>query len=128
MPRTVVRIHEGVKGSAVPSGLLLLVKASSSYLVARPTVFPDGWKLMTGNVGRFLNHSCGGNVLIQPVLVYGSSHALYRVGLFAKRDIPAREELRYDYGWRLAAADAGADATGSLPCACGSLACRGWLL
>lgn len=47
-----------------------------------------------GNVGRFLNHCCQPNLLMQPVRV----HSLVpRLALFAGRDIDAQEELTFDY-------------------------------
>lgn len=47
-----------------------------------------------GNVGRFLNHSCQPNLLMQPVRV----HSLVpRLALFAGRDISVEEELTFDY-------------------------------
>ena len=54
-----------------------------------------------GNVGRFINHSCHGNLVVQPVLQQGSSLIHYKVGLFAKEDIPAFTELTYDYKWEV---------------------------
>lgn len=47
-----------------------------------------------GNVGRFLNHSCRPNLLMQPVRVHS---AIPRLALFAGRSIDAQEELTFDY-------------------------------
>ncbi|CAJ1051284.1 histone-lysine N-methyltransferase SETMAR [Xyrichtys novacula] len=47
-----------------------------------------------GNVGRFLNHSCQPNLLMQPVRVHS---VVPRLALFAGRDINALEELVFDY-------------------------------
>lgn len=47
-----------------------------------------------GNVGRFLNHSCQPNLLMQPVRVHS---VVPRLALFAGRDINAQEELTFDY-------------------------------
>ncbi|XP_076603294.1 histone-lysine N-methyltransferase SETMAR [Chaetodon auriga] len=49
---------------------------------------------MVGNVGRFLNHSCRPNLLMQPVRVHS---VVPRLALFAGRDIDALEELTFDY-------------------------------
>ncbi|XP_075687997.1 histone-lysine N-methyltransferase SETMAR [Rhinoderma darwinii] len=47
-----------------------------------------------GNIGRFLNHSCQPNLVMVPV----RTHSMVpRLALFAARDIPAWEELCYDY-------------------------------
>ncbi|XP_035232883.1 histone-lysine N-methyltransferase NSD2-like [Stegodyphus dumicola] len=46
-----------------------------------------------GNFSRFLNHSCDPNCETQKWSVNGDS----RVGIFAKKDIPAGTELTFDY-------------------------------
>lgn len=63
---------------------------SSCCSVAETFVDPAA----VGNVGRFLNHSCQPNLLMQPVRV----HSLVpRLALFAVRDISVGEELTFDY-------------------------------
>lgn len=53
-----------------------------------------------GNVARFINHSCDGNLTIQAVFAKSCRNALlYYVGLYANRPIPAGSELTYDYGY-----------------------------
>ncbi|KAM9362184.1 histone-lysine N-methyltransferase SETMAR [Symphorus nematophorus] len=47
-----------------------------------------------GNVGRFLNHSCQPNLIMQPVRVHS---VVPRLALFAGRNIDAQEELTFDY-------------------------------
>ncbi|XP_068598230.1 histone-lysine N-methyltransferase SETMAR [Brachionichthys hirsutus] len=49
---------------------------------------------VVGNVGRFLNHSCQPNLLMQPVRVHS---VVPRLALFAGRNIDAQEELTFDY-------------------------------
>ncbi|KAK7101957.1 hypothetical protein V1264_020258 [Littorina saxatilis] len=49
---------------------------------------------LTGNVGRFANHSCDPNLLMVPVRVENS---VPRLALFARRDISAGDELTFDY-------------------------------
>lgn len=49
------------------------------------------------NLGRFVNHSCEPNCEIQKWSVDG----LFRMALFAQRDIKAGEELTYDYNFAL---------------------------
>ncbi|KAH7699350.1 SET domain containing protein, partial [Aphelenchoides avenae] len=46
-----------------------------------------------GNIARFLNHSCQPNCEMQKWLVNGQ----YRLAIFASEDIPAGQELTYDY-------------------------------
>lgn len=60
---------------------------------------------------------------MQPVLIAGSSGLFYKIGLFAKRDIAARDELTYNYKWT-----PNGQADPGLWCGCGSLTCQGRLL
>ncbi|KAL0021355.1 hypothetical protein WJX77_007695 [Trebouxia sp. C0004] len=53
---------------------------------------------LQGNVARFINHSCKGNLVIQPVFTHGCNGLLYRIALFASEEIAADTELTYDYG------------------------------
>lgn len=73
----------------------------------------------TGNVARFINHSCdGGNLKIS--LVRSSGALLPRICFFAARDIQEHEELSFSYGdIRLK--------HNALPCFCGSSCCLGIL-
>ncbi|XP_028390809.1 histone-lysine N-methyltransferase NSD2-like isoform X2 [Dendronephthya gigantea] len=69
-----------------------------------------------GNLSRFMNHSCDPNCETQKWTVNGE----VRVGLFAKRDIKAGEELVFDYQL---------DCLGNekKKCSCGSKNCSGFL-
>ncbi|GAA5911837.1 uncharacterized protein JCM6883_001285 [Sporobolomyces salmoneus] len=51
-----------------------------------------------GNSSRFINHSCGPNCEV--VRWRLASIDEYQVGIFARRDIQAGEELTYNYGWQ----------------------------
>ena len=54
--------------------------------------------------GRFFNHSQNSNLISQPVFsadVGTSMH--YHVAFFASKDVPAGEELRFDYGYHVSA-------------------------
>lgn len=73
----------------------------------------DGHRM--GGDGRFVNHSCEPNCEMQKWSVNG----LFRMALFALRDIDANEELGYDYNFSLF------DASEGQPCKCGSTQCRG---
>ncbi|KAM5129489.1 histone-lysine N-methyltransferase ASH1L [Mantella aurantiaca] len=68
-----------------------------------------------GNEARFINHSCHPNCEMQKWSVNG----LYRIGLFALKDMPAGTELTYDYNFHSFNTD-----TQQL-CRCGSDGCRG---
>ncbi|XP_059490497.1 histone-lysine N-methyltransferase ASH1L isoform X2 [Neocloeon triangulifer] len=73
----------------------------------------DGHRM--GGECRFVNHSCEPNCEMQKWSVNG----LFRMALFALRDIEAGEELGYDYNFSLFNAAEGQ------PCKCGSENCRG---
>ncbi|CAG0881800.1 unnamed protein product [Cyprideis torosa] len=73
----------------------------------------DGHRM--GGEGRFVNHSCDPNCEMHKWLVSG----LYRMALFAKRDIEKEEELSYDYNFSLFNPSEGQ------PCHCGGENCRG---
>ncbi|XP_060523999.1 histone-lysine N-methyltransferase EHMT1 isoform X2 [Cylas formicarius] len=51
-----------------------------------------------GNVARFVNHSCNPNLHSIKVFVDHQDNRFPRIGLFAKCDIMAGEELSFDYG------------------------------
>jgi SET domain-containing protein len=73
----------------------------------------------TGNVARYLNHSCGPNLAVVPVRVPGDGPRPL-LALFATRAIAAGEELTFDYGSHAASVSA-------RPCLCGHARCRGRL-
>ncbi len=76
-----------------------------------------------GNVARFINHSCKGNLVIQPVFTHGCNGLLYRIALFASEEIAANTELTYDYGYA-----EGVVHNRLMVCKCGSEHCRKRLL
>ncbi|XP_025334147.1 histone-lysine N-methyltransferase SETDB2 isoform X2 [Canis lupus dingo] len=51
-----------------------------------------------GNVGRFLNHSCCPNLLVQNVFVETRDRNFPLVAFFTNRHVKARTELTWDYG------------------------------
>lgn len=69
----------------------------------------------TGSDGRFVNHSCSPNCEMQKWCVNG----LFRMALFAMRDIVPGEELTYDYNFSLF------NPTEGQPCRCDTPQCRG---
>lgn len=77
----------------------------------------------TGNLARFINHSCEPNLVLNPVLRPGDSGMRYCVAIFAGRDIPRGTELCYDYGYKV-----GSVAGKEIPCGCGAKKCKGRLL
>ena len=103
--------------------LLLDTTARMRSFHITPCQWPQVLCLLTGNMGRFVNHSCDGNIVVQPVFTQGCSALFYRVALFALKDIPAYEELTYSYGWK-PQENAGKEVW----CTCGSANCQGRLL
>jgi len=53
---------------------------------------------LMGNESRFINHSCDPN--LQVVKWKLADYDEFQIGFFALRDIDAKEELSYDYGWQ----------------------------
>lgn len=75
----------------------------------------------TGNVARFINHSCDPNLCMVPVRVNGQDP---HFALFAFKDIPKGTELTFSYGLT----NKEDSTTESLTkCVCGSNICTGFL-
>ncbi|XP_027764370.1 histone-lysine N-methyltransferase SETMAR [Empidonax traillii] len=111
----------------------------SNYIMALREHLHDGRVLETfvdptrvGNVGRFLNHSCEPNLFMVPVRV---DSTVPRLALFAARDIPAGEELCYDYSGRFHNSSGSSGEHKPLeednrlrkPCYCGAPMCASFL-
>ncbi|KAF6206857.1 hypothetical protein GE061_018093 [Apolygus lucorum] len=54
-----------------------------------------------GNIGRFFNHSCSPNMLVQNVFVDSHDLRYPWIAYFASQDIPAGSELTWNYGYRI---------------------------
>ncbi|XP_053521339.1 histone-lysine N-methyltransferase SETDB2 isoform X3 [Artibeus jamaicensis] len=72
-----------------------------------------------GNVGRFLNHSCCPNLLVQNVFVETHDRNFPLVAFFTNRYVKARTELTWDYGY-----EAGTVPDKEILCQCGVNKCR----
>ncbi|VDO29577.1 unnamed protein product [Onchocerca flexuosa] len=76
-------------------------RSKTNYVLTVKEIFRDHTELtyidpsVRGNQSRFINHGCNPN-LVMILVRYGTPQV--HVGLFALRDIPAYEELTYDYG------------------------------
>lgn len=70
-----------------------------------------------GNWARFINHSCEPNCVAEKWLVNGE----YRMGIFAKRDLEANEEITIDYRFETF----GSTDLANEKCYCGAPTCRG---
>ncbi|MCO5601118.1 hypothetical protein L7F22_055237 [Adiantum nelumboides] len=77
----------------------------------------------TGNVARFINHSCEPNLFVQCVVNEHHDLSRPRVWLFAADTIPPLQELSYDYGYELNSVVKDGQVK-VLPCYCGAHTCR----
>ncbi|XP_003700184.1 SET domain bifurcated histone lysine methyltransferase eggless [Megachile rotundata] len=77
----------------------------------------------TGNIGRYLNHSCDPNVFVQNVFVDTHDVRFPWVAFFALNYIRAGQELTWNYSY-----DVGSIPGKVIICKCGSSNCRGRLL
>ncbi|UPX10796.1 [Histone H3]-lysine(4) N-trimethyltransferase [Ascochyta rabiei] len=80
-----------------------------------------------GGPTKFINHSCEPNCRQYTVSYNKNDPHVYDIAFFACRDIPAYEELMFDYldkDENEEMEDPGEDA---IPCLCGTAKCRKWL-
>ncbi|KAK4558295.1 hypothetical protein RGQ29_007868 [Quercus rubra] len=78
----------------------------------------------SGNVARFINHSCEPNLYVQCVLSSHHDARLARVVLFAADNIFPMKELTYDYGYQLDSVVGPDGKIKEFPCYCGAANCR----
>ncbi|XP_030484065.2 histone-lysine N-methyltransferase, H3 lysine-9 specific SUVH4 isoform X2 [Cannabis sativa] len=78
----------------------------------------------SGNIARFINHSCGPNLFVQCVLHAHHDMKLARVMLFAADNIPPLQELTYDYGYALDSVLGPDGKVKQVPCYCGAADCK----
>ncbi|KAL6497624.1 Histone-lysine N-methyltransferase, H3 lysine-9 specific suvh4 [Orobanche hederae] len=78
----------------------------------------------TGNVARFINHSCQPNLFVQCML--SSHHDIKQAGimLVAADNIPPLKELTYDYGYALDSVLGPDGKIQQMACYCGAEDCR----
>ncbi|CAN6173091.1 unnamed protein product [Urochloa humidicola] len=81
----------------------------------------------TGNVARFMNHSCSPNVFWQPVLYDHGDEGYPHIAFFAIKHIPPMTELTYDYGQSQGNKQLGSNSgcRKSKHCLCWSRKCKG---
>ncbi|XP_017890661.1 histone-lysine N-methyltransferase eggless [Ceratina calcarata] len=77
----------------------------------------------TGNIGRYLNHSCDPNIFVQNVFVDTHDVRFPWVAFFALNYIRAGQELTWNYSY-----DVGSIPGKVIICKCGASNCRGRLL
>ncbi|XP_010694671.2 histone-lysine N-methyltransferase, H3 lysine-9 specific SUVH1 [Beta vulgaris subsp. vulgaris] len=73
----------------------------------------------SGNVARFMNHSCSPTVFWQPIVYENNGESLIHIAFFAMRHIPPMTELTYDYG-------ISQSESRRKRCLCGSPKCKGY--
>ncbi|XP_008231237.1 PREDICTED: histone-lysine N-methyltransferase, H3 lysine-9 specific SUVH4 [Prunus mume] len=78
----------------------------------------------TGNIARFINHSCEPNLFVQCVLSSHHDIKLARIMLFAADNIPPLQELTYDYGYALDSVLGPDGKVKQMFCHCGATGCR----
>ncbi|KAK1382052.1 histone-lysine N-methyltransferase, H3 lysine-9 specific SUVH4 [Heracleum sosnowskyi] len=78
----------------------------------------------TGNVSRFINHSCDPNLFVQCILSDFHDPRLARVFLVASDYIPPLQELSYDYNYALNSVRGPDNKIKRLSCHCGAADCR----
>ncbi|KAL8474905.1 hypothetical protein ACS0TY_031355 [Phlomoides rotata] len=78
----------------------------------------------TGNIARFINHSCQPNLFVQCMLSDHDDLKLARVMLVAADNIPPLKELTYDYGYALDSVIGPDGKIRQMSCYCGADECR----
>ncbi|XP_044466136.1 histone-lysine N-methyltransferase, H3 lysine-9 specific SUVH4-like isoform X2 [Mangifera indica] len=78
----------------------------------------------TGNIARFINHSCEPNLFVQCVLHSHQDIKLARIVLFAADNIPPLQELTYDYAYALDSVHGPDGKVKKMLCYCGAADCR----
>nr|XP_043606847.1 LOW QUALITY PROTEIN: histone-lysine N-methyltransferase, H3 lysine-9 specific SUVH4 [Erigeron canadensis] len=78
----------------------------------------------TGNVARYINHSCQPNLFVQCVLSKHHDLTQARIVLFAADNIQPLKELTYDYGYELDSVMGPDGKIKKLDCFCGAPDCR----
>ncbi|XP_058179900.1 histone-lysine N-methyltransferase, H3 lysine-9 specific SUVH4-like [Rhododendron vialii] len=82
----------------------------------------------SGNVTRYINHSCQPNLFVQCVLSEHHNIKLARIVLFAADNIPPLQELSYDYAYDVDSVVGPDGKTRRIACYCGAPDCRKRLL
>jgi len=77
---------------------------------------------LKGGHARYINHSCDPNCIAKIIDGEPPNKDLRRVIIVSQRNIPAMEEITYDYQFPLEL-----DLAKRIPCNCGSKLCRGFM-
>lgn len=80
-----------------------------------------------GGPTKFINHCCEPNCRQYTVSYNKHDCKVYDIAFFARRFIPAGEELTFDYLDKDEGEEMDAPGEGAIPCLCGAEKCRKWL-
>jgi histone-lysine N-methyltransferase SETDB1 len=78
---------------------------------------------MQGNIGRFFNHSCDPNSMVQNVFIETHDLRFPVVAFFTKRNLKADDEINWHYNYKVDSI-----AGRQIPCNCGASNCQGRIL
>jgi histone-lysine N-methyltransferase SUV39H len=119
-------------GKSKASYLYSLDKFAESEGLSQEELYVVDGEYMGGPI-KFMNHSCEPNCRQYTVSYNKHDCKIYDIALFACKDIPAMEELTFDYLDKDDAeeVEGGVDdsqpSQESVPCLCGARKCRRWL-
>jgi histone-lysine N-methyltransferase SUV39H len=119
------RREEAATSKTKSSYLYSLDKFAETEGIPEEEIFVVDGEFMGGPT-KFMNHSCQPNCRQYTVSYNKHDPKVYDIAFFACRDIPAGEELTFDY---LDKDDDEMEAPGegAIPCLCGAPKCRKWL-
>lgn len=117
--------REQISSKAKASYLYSLDKFQDSEELNREPYVVDGEFM--GGPTKFMNHSCEPNCRQYTVSYNKHDPYVYDIAFFACRDIPAFEELTFDYLDKEEGEEMDDPGEDAIPCLCGAAKCRKWL-
>ncbi|KAL5393231.1 hypothetical protein DPSP01_000063 [Paraphaeosphaeria sporulosa] len=123
--------REQAGGQLKASYLYSLDKHQESEGLAQEEIYVVDGEFM-GGPSKFMNHSCAPNCRQYTVSYNKHDNRIYDLAFFAIRDVPAGEELTFDYldkeeGEGEGEGEEEEPPDGAVPCLCGAEKCRRWL-
>lgn len=120
------RREEAATSKSKASYLYSLDKFAESEGLQEEDIYVVDGEFMGGPT-KFMNHSCEPNCRQYTVSYNKHDCRVYDIAFFACRDIPAGEELTFDYLDKEDGEDVEEPGQGAIPCLCGTEKCRKWL-
>lgn len=117
--------REETSSKAKASYLYSLDKFAESEELEHEPYVVDGEFM--GGPTKFINHSCEPNCRQYTVSYNKNNPYIYDIAFFARRDIPAGEELTFDYLDKEEGEEMEHPGEDAIPCLCGAAKCRKWL-